>query len=257
MFRYSWKDSSVRSSRTERLCWTTCGAKPAGGDPSAAARSPLASTSMASTRLPDRAARSASAAVMVLRPVPPFPATKTTRRESSVARSIRSPAIARLTAVDSLQDLGGVPGGLDIAPLALDGAVRSDQERGTRDSHVLAPHVLLLHPEPLRLDETPLRVADQRNAERAFVDESLMLLQRIRRHTVDGDTGRSERIVELRELLALERATGRVVLRVEVQDGAAPLEVGAAHTATFRRLEIEVRKLRPDGHGFPVLRAQS
>src|ERR1700722_17622144 len=149
MFRYSWNDSSVRSSRTERLCCTTCGANPAGGDPSAAARSHLASTSIARTRFPARAASNASAAVIVLLPVPPFPATKTTRRRSSVASSIRSPAIAFLTAVDGLQDFGGVPAGLDTPPLALDGAIRSDQQGGARHPHVLATHVLLLDPQAL------------------------------------------------------------------------------------------------------------
>src|SRR6202043_1802882 len=149
MFRYSWNDSSVRSSSTERSCCTTRGANPAGGDPSAAARSPLASTSMASTRLPARAPSSASAAVIVLRPVPPFPATKTTRRSSSVASSTRSPAIARLTAVDGLQDRCGVPAGLDIVPLALDGPVRPDQQRGARHTLVRAPHEVLLDPQPL------------------------------------------------------------------------------------------------------------
>src|ERR1700733_5027808 len=149
MFRYSWNDSSVRSSRTERWCWTTRGTKPAGGDPSAPARSPLASASMARTRLPARAASSASAAVMVLLPVPPFPTTKMTRRRSSVASSIRSPAIALLTAVDGLQDLCGVPAGLDLAPLALDGAVRPDQQGGARHAHVLPPHELLLDPQSL------------------------------------------------------------------------------------------------------------
>src|ERR1700693_2665354 len=149
MFRYSWNDSSVRNSRTERSCWTTRGAKPAGGDPRAAARSPLASTSMARTRLPARAPRSARAAVIVLRPVPPLPATKTTRRASSVARSIRSPAIARLTAVDGLQDLCGVPAGLDIPPFALDRPVRSDDEGRARHAHVPAPHEFLLDPQAL------------------------------------------------------------------------------------------------------------
>src|SRR5580700_3768406 len=185
MFRYSWNDSSVCSSRTERSCCTTRGANPAGGDPSAAARSPLASTSMARTRLPARAPMSASAAVMVLRPVPPLPATKMTRRARSVASSNRSPAIARLTAVDGLQDLCGVPAGLDIPPLALDGAVRSDQQRRSRNPHVLTPHELLLEPEALGLDKTPLRIADQRYAERALVDESLMVLRRVRGHAVD------------------------------------------------------------------------
>src|SRR5579863_304198 len=245
MFRYSWNDSSVRNSSTERLCCTTCGANPAGGDPRALARSPLASTSMASTRLPDRAASSASAAVIVLRPVPPFPATKTTRRASSVARSIRSPAIARLTAVDGLQDLGGVPAGLHIAPLTVDGAVRSDQQCRSRDAHVLAAHELLLDPQPLGLDETPLRIADERYPQRAFLREALVLARRVRRDAVHVDTGLGERVVEPRELLSLERAAGRVVLRIEVQHRATALEVRAAHAAAACHLEIEVRESCP------------
>src|SRR5580704_1377061 len=256
MFRYSWNDSSVCSSRTERLCWTTRGANPAGGDPSAAARSPLASTSMARTRLPARAPMSASAAVMVLRPVPPLPATKMTRRARSVASSNRTPAIARLTAVDDLQDLCGVPAGLDIPPLALDGPVRPDQEGRARHPHVLATHELLLDPEVLGLDEATVRVADQRDAQRALLDESLVALRCVRRHSVDGDTRRGECLVEACELLPLEGATGRVVLGIEVQHGATSLEVRVAHAPAIAGLEIEVRESRPDGHDHRFLRAQ-
>src|ERR1039457_4560874 len=179
MFRYSWKDSSVRNSSTERSCCTTRGVKPAGGEPNAAARSPLASTSIARTRLPARAPRRARAAVIVLRPVPPLPATKMTRRSSSVARSIRSPAIARLTAVDGLQDLCGVPAGLDIPPLALDHPVRPDQQGGARNPHVLTSHELFLDPQPLRIDELTFWVADQRDAQGALVDESPMMFRAV------------------------------------------------------------------------------
>src|SRR5580700_1103927 len=249
MLRYSWNDSSVRSSSTERSCWTTRGVKPAGGDPSAAARSPLASTSMARTRLPARAPSRARAAVMVLRPVPPLPATKTTRRASSVTRSIRSPAIARLTAVDGLQDLCGMPARLDISPLVLDGPVRADQQGRSRHTHVLAPHVLLLDPEALRLDEAPLRIADQRYSQRALLDEPLMAPGRVRRDAVDRHPRSCKCLAEPCELLSLDGAARRVVLRVEVEDGAMALEVGIAHAATRAGLEVEIRESRPDGHG--------
>src|ERR1039457_6456291 len=179
MFKYSWNDSSVRSSRTERSCCTTRGVNPAGGEPSAAARSPLASTSMASTRLPARAPSSASAAVIVLRPVPPFPATKTTRRSSSVASSIRSPAIARLPAVEGLRARCGGPAGLDIPPLALDHPVRPDQQGGARNPHVLTSHELFLDPQRLRIDELTFWGADQRDAQGALVDESPMMFRAV------------------------------------------------------------------------------
>src|ERR1039457_6143173 len=248
MFRYSWKDSSVRNSSTERSCCTTRGVKPAGGEPNAAARSPLASTSIARTRLPARAPRRARAAVIVLRPVPPLPATKMTRRSSSVARSIRSRAIARLTAVDGLQDLCGVPAGLDIPPLVFDGPIRSDQQRRTRHAHVLAPHELLLDPETLGLDKPPLRVADQRYAQRALVDESLMALRSVRRHAVDRHPRGDERVVQAGELLTLDGTAWRVVLRIEVQHRATTLEVGVAHAPTATGLEVKSRESSPNAH---------
>src|ERR1700726_2348113 len=206
MLRYSWSDSSVRSSSTERLCWTTRGANPDGGEPSAAARSPFASTSIARTRLPAFTARSASEAVIVLRPVPPFPATKTTRRRSSVPRSIRSPAIACLTAVDGLQDLGGVPAGLDIPPLALDGAVGADQQRGSGHALVRAAHECLLDPQALRVDELPVGVADQWNPQPALLAESLVFPGGVGRDPVDGHARFGERRPQPGELLAFDRA---------------------------------------------------
>src|ERR1700693_775537 len=240
MFRYSWSDSSVRSSSTERLRWTTRGANPDGGEPSAAARSPFASTSTARTRLPALTARSANEAVIVLRPVPPFPATQMTRRRSSVSRSIRSPAIACLTAVDGLQDVGGVSAGLDFPPLALDGAVGADQERGPGDTHVGAAPEFLLDPQALRVDEVPVGVADQRNRQPALLDEALVLLRGVRRDPIHSDASVGERRLQPGELLALNRAAGGVVLWIEIEDGAAPLQVVVGHPAATRRLEIEI-----------------
>src|SRR5579884_1503904 len=138
------------------------GSKPPRREPSAAARSPRASTSTASTRLPCRAAISASAAATVVLPVPPLPVTKTTRRPSSEA----TPGAARPRSAwpgDSLEHLGSVSRGAHGAPLAFDASVRPDEERAPLDSLVLAAGELLVDPQPQRLDEDPVGVADQRD----------------------------------------------------------------------------------------------
>ena len=44
---------------------------------------------------------------------------------------------------------------------------------------------------------------------------------------------------KLGELLALDGAARRVVLRIEIQDGAAPLEIVAAQAAASARGEVE------------------
>src|ERR1700730_17701393 len=189
---------------------TTCGVKPTPLDPSARARSPLASTSTASTRLPARAASSAhaalavpfpvaplpapprstastrflhpsassaTAAVTVPFPVPPLPATKTTRRcrSSSTTRAVDG---ARLgVGGDSLEHLGGVTGCLHRTPLAFHTAIGSDQERASLDPHVGAAHEFFLAPDAERFDEDSLRVADQRYSQRALAGESVVALR--------------------------------------------------------------------------------
>src|ERR1700694_3346887 len=177
MLRYSWKDSSACNAMAEIPGCTTCGVKPTPLDPSARARSPLASTSTASTRLPARAATSAPAAVTVLSPFPPFPATKTTRRCSS-SSTTRAVDGARLgVGGDSLEHLGSVTGCLHRTPLAFHRALWSAQESASLDPHVGAGHEFLLPPHAERFDEDSLRVADQRDSQRALAGESVMALR--------------------------------------------------------------------------------
>src|SRR5450759_2079210 len=163
MRRYSCNDSSAWSASTLTLGCTTAALKPAPLPPSAAARSPLASTSTPRTSRPRRAARRQSAAATVVLPVPPLPATKTMRRSS---RSSSRPAGKRVPGrsdgrADRLEHLGGVTGGLDGAPLTLHLAVLADEEGAPLDALVGAPVHRFLDPQPERLDEHVVRVADQ------------------------------------------------------------------------------------------------
>src|ERR1700736_5601230 len=176
MLRYSWKDSSACNAMAEIPGCTTCGMKPTPLDPSARARSPLASTSTASTRLPAWAASSATAAVTVLFPVPPFPATKTTRRcsRSSTTRAVDGARLA--LGGDSLEHLGCVTGCLHPTPLAFHRAIGADEEGAPLDAHIGTAHKFLLSPETERFDEDTLEVADQRYSQTAFAGESVMAL---------------------------------------------------------------------------------
>src|ERR1700730_14140573 len=177
MLRYSWKDSSACNAMAEIPGCTTCGMSPRPLDPISRTRPPLASTSTASTRLPARAASSATAAVTVLFPVPPLPATKTTRRCSS-SSTTRAVDGARLgVGGDSLEHLGGVTGCLHRTPLAFHTAIGSDQERASLDPHVGAAHEFFLAPDAERFDEDSLRVADQRYSQRALAGESVVALR--------------------------------------------------------------------------------
>src|SRR5215208_5359480 len=68
---------------------------PDGGAPSSGATRSCAFTSQTSTRLPERAASSASAAETVDFPTPPFPVTITSRRSRRVGESTRLDKLTR------------------------------------------------------------------------------------------------------------------------------------------------------------------
>src|SRR5450759_1091345 len=144
------------------LGWASSGLKLVPFDPSAVARSPLASTSTASTRLPARAASSAMAAVTVVFPVPPLPATKMIRRARSASRLPGAALTARRLGGRGgrLEDRGGVAGGLDRAPLLLDLSRVPDQEGAALDALVRPPVHRLVHPAIERTAEQVVGVAD-------------------------------------------------------------------------------------------------
>src|SRR5437879_3263202 len=213
--RYSLNDSSACSDSTERLCCTRWGVNSERCVPSAVARSPLASTSTASTRMPERTAASASPALMVVRPVPPLPATKTTRRRSRASSSDPAPALRDSALGDGFEDIAGVTGRLHGAPFALDGAVGTDQERAALDAHVRVAAEVLLDPQRERPDQHVVGIADQRDAQRALLDEAVVTLAGVSRHAEDIDTVRLELRQQARELLTLQGAARRHGLRRE------------------------------------------
>src|ERR1700676_281660 len=170
MRRYSWNDSSACNARTLTRGCTTSALKLEPWEPSAAARSPLASTSTPSTSLPRLAARRQSAAATVVLPVPPLPATTTMRRSRrpSSCPTAEGEALVLAGRAGRLENGGCVPAGLDGAPFALDVRVGSDQERAALDPLIRASVHGLLNPQSQRPDEHVVGVADQRDSQLAL-----------------------------------------------------------------------------------------
>ena len=83
------------------------------------------------------------AAVTVVFPVPPLPATKMMRRASSASRLPGAALTARRLPGRGgrLENRGGVAGGLDRAPLLLDLGRGADKERAPLDALVGRPYI--------------------------------------------------------------------------------------------------------------------
>src|ERR1700680_4747679 len=235
------------------LGWASSGLKLVPFDPSALARSPLGSTSTASTCLPARAASSAMAAVTVVFPVPPLPATKMIRRASSASRLPGAALTARRLRGRGgrLENRGGMAGGLDCAPLLRDIGPVPDQEGAALDALVRLPVHRLVHPEIERTDEHVVGVADEWDGELALRGEPVVALSRIGGDPVDVDAPGPEVVEQGGELVPFDGAAGSVVLGIEVEDGAAPEQVRAAQPLTPAHLQVEVRQRRCRPHVHP------
>ncbi len=122
-------------------------------------------------------------------------------------------------------------------------ALAVDQEGAALDAHHLAAvHVLLLPDAEQRGDRVVL-VRAQLERELQLVPEPGVRLQRVGRDAEDAGPRPAEGRGEIAEVAALERAAGRVVARVEVDDEIlAALVAEPEHPARGR--DRELRRLR-------------
>ena len=217
----------------------------------------MASTSTASTRMPRRAAISARAAAMVVLPVPPLPATKITRLRRRSSRRVRPPA--RWGGVRASQAGSAPPWRAASTSPACPCGLTVRHSRATRpsgpirnggaiDAHVGAPVLRLGDPELEEVDEAAIRIADQRDAQLALGGEGVVALAGVRRDAVYGHPGALELGQQPGELLPLQGAARRVVLRVEVEHGPAPEEVGVAGDVRPHRWPGRSQAARSSSH---------
>src|SRR5262249_51553012 len=126
---------------------------------------------------------------------------------------------------ERLEHLGRVPVGLDLRPRPGDPAIWIDQVRRADDAVVGPAERSLLTPRSIALDDLALRIGQQREWQVELLTAAAMARGAVLADTPDVGVGCRVVLVEVPELAGLGVATGRVVLRVEVQDGPATLLV--------------------------------
>lgn len=131
-------------------------------------------------------------------------------------------------------------GRLDFPPHLLDLAFGIEEERGALDSHVrLAVH-RLLDPDPARLRQGVVGIRQQGERQPELVGELAVTLRGIRRYSDHARAfeGR-QRIAKLAGLL---RASGRIVLRIEVDHRPRAEQIGLRYASPVLVEEREIRK---------------
>ena len=119
--------------------------------------------------------------------------------------------------------------GFDAPEDRADATVRADDERGPLRPHEdVASHVLF-HPDAVVLDDFASVIAEQRERQAKFVDESAVAFERVGAHT---ENCRVE-VLEIRPAVAqparLHGAAGRVVLGIEIEHDMFAAEILQAH----------------------------
>src|SRR5689334_21317816 len=124
-----------------------------------------------------------------------------------------------LQLVERRQHVRGVTLGLHLRPGPGDPAIGVHEERPPRRSHVRLAVVLLLHPRAVRVGDLMILVREQRERQAELLAELALATGTLRTDAPDIRAALMDRVVRVAELAGLDGAAGRVVGRVEVDDG--------------------------------------
>src|ERR1041385_8714430 len=128
--------------------------------------------------------------------------------------------------LDRLDDLVGVSLHADLGPVLHDLAVLADEDGGPDDAlHLLAVHDLVA-PGAIGLEDAAVGVAEQGKSEAVLVAELAVRGDRVLAGAEHDGAELLERGEGRVEVVGLDRATRRVVSRVEVEDHDLAGEVG-------------------------------
>ena len=128
---------------------------------------------------------------------------------------------------DIAQNLRGMFLRLDLVIGLGDLALLIDQERHAVDAVEFAAHELFQPPDPEGFGQGVILVHEKREGQVELVSELLVGFGCIARHPEDLDFFTFEAIPKVTEATGLGGATGGVVSGIEVEQEAAPLQVGA------------------------------
>src|SRR5450759_4158754 len=138
---------------------------------------------------------------------------------------------------------------LNLRPGGGDASVGPHEEARSDDPHVPPAVVGLLLPGPVCLRDDVVLVGQEREREAELGPEGGVAAGAVRAHAPDGGVEPRELGVEVPELARLRRAAGRVVLRVEVDDGPRAAAIVQAVKCAVLVVECDPRSRVADlGH---------
>src|SRR5688572_14327005 len=147
-----------------------------------------------------------------------FVSSTNARRAPLAVRDLIMPASKRAR---RFEDLRRVAGDADPAPFIAHDAPGVDEESAAFDAHHFpAVHVLLLPDAELRRDRVVLVRAELERELHLFA-EAAVRLEGVARDTEDRGAGAAEGRREIAEVRPLQRAAGRVVTGIEIDDQRA------------------------------------
>src|SRR5688572_14930698 len=143
------------------------------------------------------------------------------------------------------ENFGGMSRHAHLAPLAAERATGIDEESASLYAHhLLSVHVLLL-PHPKQHGDRMILVRTELERELHLVPEAAVGLERVRRDAEDPGARAPECACEVAEVAAFQRAAGRVVARVEVDDHVlAALATQAEFAVRGRNREFRCLRAR-------------
>ena len=166
-----------------------------------------------------------------------------------VLRSLDS-ALRFRTGHGACEDLVHMPVDLDVAPDGLDGPVPADQEGRPDGADGLLAVGDLGAPGADLLHQLVVGVAEELHPELMLVDELPMGFDGVLAHTYHRDVAHQELPDAGAELLGLLGASGRVVLRIEVDHVPYALQRRAVQLLAVLVPEPELREPVADFHGI-------
>src|SRR5947207_12674092 len=140
-----------------------------------------------------------------------------------------------------LQHVGGVAGRLDPAHRSPDLPLTVDHERRAVDAQVLLAVPAALAPDAVILRDAVIRVREQRERQLELRLELLVRADVVGADAEHHGAAVAKNVVRVSELARLDSATGRVVLRIEVENHCLPAEIGQLHGLAALALQLEVR----------------
>src|SRR5262249_9227300 len=120
-----------------------------------------------------------------------------------------------------------------------------DPKRDAISSLIFPPHKTLLAPHTIRLDDPPVLVRDEREREPEFLRKRIMRFDRIDTDAEDHRAFCPKRGEAIAKRARLLRATGRVILWIEIQDDILSFEIGERNGSSAARRRGEFRRLVP------------